>query len=123
MADLDKGTRIVKELSDLGVSIAIDDFGSGYFSLSYLKRLPINTLKIDQSFLESMDRNPKDAAIVRSIIELGHNLGCKVIAEGVEDEGIRLQLQELGCDLVQGFHISKPLPLAGFHEWLSEAAH
>jgi len=123
MAGLDKGTRIVKELSDLGVSIAIDDFGSGYFSLSYLKRLPINTLKIDQSFLESMDRNPKDAAIVCSIIELGHNLGCKVIAEGVEDEGIRLQLQELGCDLVQGFHISKPLPLAGFHEWLSEAAH
>ena len=123
MADLHKGARILKSLSDLGVSIAIDDFGSGYFSLSYLKRLPINTLKIDQSFLESMDRNPKDAAVVRSIIALGHNLGCKVIAEGVEDEGIRLQLQHLGCDLVQGFHISKPLPLAGFHAWLSGSSH
>ena len=123
MADLDRGARILKDLSDLGVSIAIDDFGSGHFSLSYLKRLPINTLKIDQSFLESIDRNPKDVAIVRSIIELGHNLGCKVIAEGVEDEGVRLQLQELGCDLVQGFHISKPLPLAGFDQWLSGSSH
>jgi EAL domain-containing protein (putative c-di-GMP-specific phosphodiesterase class I) len=123
MADLDEGARILKKLSELGVSIAIDDFGSGYFSLSYLKRLPVNTLKIDQSFLETMDGDPKDAAMVRSIIELGHNLGCRVIAEGVEDEGIRLQLRDLGCDLVQGFHISKPLPVAGFHEWLSDAAH
>jgi EAL domain-containing protein (putative c-di-GMP-specific phosphodiesterase class I) len=105
------------------VSIAIDDFGSGYFSLSYLRQLPVNTLKIDQSFLESMDSNSKDVAIVRSIIELGHNLGCKVIAEGVEDEVIRLQLQHLGCDLGQGFHIGKPLPVAGFHEWLSASSH
>ena len=123
MADLDKGARILNSLSDLGVSIAIDDFGSGYFSLSYLRQLPVNTLKIDQSFLESMDHNLKDAAIVRSIIELGHNLGCKVIAEGVEDEVIRLQLQRLGCDLGQGFHIGRPLPVAGFHEWLSASSH
>ena len=70
-----------------------------------------------------MASNPKDTAIVRSIIDLGHNLGCKVIAEGVEDETVRLQLRELGCDLVQGFHISKPLPDAGFREWLSLSAH
>jgi diguanylate cyclase (GGDEF)-like protein len=123
MADLDEGARILNSLSDLGVSIAIDDFGTGYSSLSYLKRLPIDTLKIDQSFLEGMARNPKDAAIVRSIIELGHNLGCKVIAEGVEAESVRRQLKELGCDLVQGFHISKPLPEKGFREWLSHVAH
>ncbi len=123
MADLDEGARILKSLSELGVSIAIDDFGTGYSSLSYLKRLPIDVLKIDQSFLESMVSNPRDAAIVRSIIELGHNLECKVIAEGVEDEAARMQLKELGCDLVQGFHISKPLPDAGFREWLLQAAN
>ena len=122
MADLDEGARVLKKLSELGVLIAIDDFGTGYSSLSYLKRLPIDVLKIDQSFLENMVNSPKDAAIVRSIIELGHNLECKVIAEGVEDEAVRVQLKDLGCDLVQGFHISKPLPDAGFREWLSKAA-
>ena len=123
MADLEQGARILANLSQLGVAIAIDDFGTGYSSLSYLKRLPIDTLKIDQSFLEGMSSNPKDVAIVRSIIELGHNLNCKVVAEGVEAETVRLQLQELGCDLVQGFHISKPLPDAGFREWISLATH
>jgi diguanylate cyclase (GGDEF)-like protein len=119
MADLEEGARIVERLSDLGVSIAIDDFGSGYCSLSYLKRLPVNVLKIDQSFLQGMENDPRDAAVVRSIIDLGHNLGFKVVAEGVEQEAVRLRLRELGCDLVQGFHISKPMSIAGFHEWLS----
>ncbi len=123
MSDLELGARILDELSELGVSIAIDDFGTGYSSLSYLKRLPINTLKIDQSFLQDMANDPRDAAIVRSIIELGHNLDCKVIAEGVEAQGVREQLRQLGCDLVQGFHISKPLPDAGFREWLLSSAH
>ncbi len=123
MSDLELGASILQELSSLGVSIAIDDFGTGYSSLSYLKRLPINTLKIDQSFLQDMDSDPRDAAIVRSIIELGHNLDCKVVAEGVEAQGVREQLKQLGCDLVQGFHISKPLPDAGFREWLLRAAH
>jgi predicted signal transduction protein with EAL and GGDEF domain len=110
-------------LKALGVRLAIDDFGTGYSSLSYLKRLPIHTLKIDQSFLEDMANNPRDVAVVRSIIELGHNLDCQVVAEGVEDEIIRQRLQDLGCDLVQGFHISKPLPNEGFGEWLSHARH
>ncbi len=123
MSDLDIGASVLKELSDLGVSIAIDDFGTGYSSLSYLKRLPINTLKIDQSFLEDMASDPRDVAIVRSIIELGHNLNCKVVAEGVEAQSVREQLQQLGCDLVQGFHISKPLPDAGFREWLTSSTH
>ncbi len=123
MSDLVLGASILEELSQLGVSIAIDDFGTGYSSLSYLKRLPINTLKIDQSFLQDMANDPRDAAIVRSIIELGHNLNCKVIAEGVEAQVVREQLKLLGCDLVQGFHISKPLPDAGFREWLSLSTH
>ncbi|HHJ17163.1 MAG TPA: EAL domain-containing protein [Gammaproteobacteria bacterium] len=121
MTDLDAGAGILQKLSELGVSIAIDDFGTGYSSLSYLKRLPIDVLKIDQSFLENMAGNPRDAAIVLSIIELGHNLDCKVIAEGVEDEAVRLRLKEMGCDFVQGFHISRPLPDASFREWLSRA--
>ena len=123
MSDLDLGASVLDELSKLGVSIAIDDFGTGYSSLSYLKRLPINTLKIDQSFLQDMANDSRDVAIVRSIIELGHNLNCKVIAEGVEAQGVREQLKQLGCDLVQGFHISKPLPDAGFREWLSHSTH
>jgi diguanylate cyclase (GGDEF)-like protein len=123
MADLEKGAHVLNSLSELGVSIAIDDFGSGHFSLSYLKGLPINSLKIDPSFLKNMDRNPKDAAIVRSIIALGHNLGCTVVAEGVEDERVRLQLEDLGCDLLQGFQLSAPLPIADFHTWLSGASH
>jgi diguanylate cyclase (GGDEF)-like protein len=104
MADLDEGARILDSLKELGVSVAIDDFGTGYSSLSY-------------------HSNPRDAAVVRSIIELGHNLNCKVVAEGVEDEVVHGLLQSLGCDLVQGFHISKPLPNEGFGEWLSHAAH
>ncbi|HFD78887.1 MAG TPA: EAL domain-containing protein [Gammaproteobacteria bacterium] len=123
MSDLDVAASVLSQLSELGVSIAIDDFGTGYSSLSYLKRLPIDVLKIDQSFLEGMAGNPKDTAIVRSIIELGHNLGCKVIAEGVEDESVRRQLQAMGCDLGQGFHISEPLPDASFRRWLSRDAH
>jgi EAL domain-containing protein (putative c-di-GMP-specific phosphodiesterase class I) len=123
MADLEEAANTLSRLSALGVSIAIDDFGTGYSSLSYLKRLPIDTLKIDQSFLQGMANNPKDVAIVRSIIELAHNLDCKVVAEGVEGEAVRRQLQELGCDLVQGFHISKPLPDAVFREWLSHLPH
>jgi diguanylate cyclase (GGDEF)-like protein len=123
MADLEEAARTLSKLNELGVSIAIDDFGTGYSSLSYLKSLPIDTLKIDQSFLQGMANNPKDVAIVRSIIELGHNLDCKVVAEGVEGEAVRQQLQELGCDLVQGFHISEPLPDAVFREWLSHLPH
>ena len=123
MTDLDTAASILDSLNKLGVSIAIDDFGTGYSSLSCLKRLPIDTLKIDRSFLEGMTRNPRDAAMVRSIIELGHNLGCKVVAEGVEDDAVRRMLLDLGCDLLQGFHVSKPLPNEGFGEWLSLATH
>jgi EAL domain-containing protein (putative c-di-GMP-specific phosphodiesterase class I) len=123
MVELDVGAQILDSLSKLGVSIAIDDFGTGYSSLSYLKRLPIDILKIDQSFLEDLASNPRNVAVVRSIIELGHNLNCKVVAEGVEDEAIRQQLKELGCDLMQGFQISKPLSNDGFLEWLSQTTH
>lgn len=119
MADLEYGATILSRLSDMGVGIAIDDFGTGYSSLSYLKRLPIHTLKIDKSFLLDMARNENDAVIVRSIIDLGHNLGFKVVAEGVEDGDAWDLLAILGCDEVQGFHVSQPLPLPGFASWIN----
>lgn len=123
MKDLDKTTGILQKLSQMGVGIAIDDFGTGYSSLVTLQQLPINTLKIDQSFLANMASGSKDAATVRAIIELGHNLGYKVVAEGVEDTSVHDQLQTMGCDRLQGFHISRPLPDSGFRDWLAETAH
>ncbi len=119
MQDLDRAKEVLTRLSDSGVTIAIDDFGTGYSSLSYLKRLPIHTLKIDQSFIMDVAFDKQDVAIVRSIIDLGHNLGYKVVAEGVESNMAWDMLNNLGCDIAQGFHISKPLPEDHFSSWLS----
>jgi diguanylate cyclase (GGDEF)-like protein len=120
MQDLERATQVLNKLSENGVTIAIDDFGTGYSSLSYLKRLPIHTLKIDQSFIMDVAFDRQDVAIVRSIIDLGHNLGCKVVAEGVESSTAWNMLNKLGCDAAQGFHISKPLADDHFFSWLSE---
>lgn len=119
MRDIDRATNLLGKLSDLGVTIAIDDFGTGYSSLSYLKRLPIDILKIDRSFIADVAFDRQDVAIVRSVIDLGHNLGCKVIAEGVENRMSCDILGELDCDAVQGFHISEPLPDDHFHTLLT----
>ena len=119
MQDVGRATEVLTQLHDCGVTIAIDDFGTGYSSLSYLKRLPIHTLKIDQSFIMDVASDQQDVAIVRSIIDLGHNLGFKVIAEGVETGSSWDMLSSLGCDAAQGFHISKPLPESHFTSWLS----
>jgi len=123
MQDVSGATEVLSRLSDMGVTIAIDDFGTGYSSLSYLKQLPIHTLKIDQSFIIDVAFDQQDVAIVRSIIDLGHNLGYKVVAEGVENSLAWDVLNELGCDTAQGFHISKPLADHHFSSWLSETSH
>ena len=120
MQDVERATELLNRLSDSGVTIAIDDFGTGYSSLSYLKRLPIHTLKIDQSFIMDVAFDQQDVAIVRSIIDLGHNLGYKVVAEGVENSMAWDMLDTLGCDTAQGFHISRPLPEMHFSSWLAE---
>ena len=101
--------------------MAIDDFGTGYSSLSYLRQLPIHTLKIDKSFLIDVAKVGNDNVIVRSIIDLGHNLGYKVIAEGVETSYAWELLEALGCDAVQGYHISHPLTHEGLGLWLAES--
>jgi diguanylate cyclase (GGDEF)-like protein len=118
MQDVQRATEVLSSLSDHGVTIAIDDFGTGYSSLSYLKQLPIHTLKIDQSFIMDVAFDNQDVAIVRSIIDLGHNLGYRVVAEGVETGMAWDMLNELGCDTAQGYHISKPLSVNHFSNWL-----
>lgn len=120
MTDLQHGSKMVEQLTELGVAVAVDDFGAGYSSLSYLKQLPVQSLKIDKSFLANITGAGNDVAIVRSIIELGHNLGCKVVAEGIENDAAWSILTELGCDQGQGYHISHPLSERGFKHWLSD---
>jgi EAL domain-containing protein (putative c-di-GMP-specific phosphodiesterase class I) len=101
----------------LGVRTSVDDFGTGYSSMSHLRRLPINEIKIDQSFVLDMTRNESDRAIVRSIIELGHNLGLEVVAEGVEDSATLGALIDMGCDRVQGFLLSAALAPEDLPSW------
>ena len=104
-------------LRNLGIGLYVDDFGTGYSSLGYLKRLPVGSVKIDKSFVIDMLENTDSAAIVRSTISLGHDLNLEVVAEGVENQAIWDQLAELGCDVAQGYFISKPLPAAQFESW------
>jgi EAL domain-containing protein (putative c-di-GMP-specific phosphodiesterase class I) len=103
-------TETLDRLRDLGARISIDDFGVGYSSLAYLKRLPADAIKIDRSFVRGLGVDVEDTAIVHMIIELAHTLGLEVIAEGVESEGQATLLREMGCDMAQGYHFSKPLP-------------
>jgi diguanylate cyclase (GGDEF)-like protein len=110
-------------LSQMGIRISIDDFGTGYTSLSSIKNLPVNEIKIDQSFVTHMLTNRKDAMIVRTIIEFGHNFGLTVVAEGVETKEAMDVLTELGCDEVQGFFISKPLEYEALKSWFASSPY
>jgi diguanylate cyclase (GGDEF)-like protein/PAS domain S-box-containing protein len=114
MADITTAAQVLQGLKEIGVTISLDDFGTGYSSLSYLKNLPIDTLKIDKSFIDEVHASPSDAAIALTIIALSRNLGLGVVAEGVENREQYVFLQNNGCDMVQGFYISKPLPAADF---------
>jgi diguanylate cyclase (GGDEF)-like protein/PAS domain S-box-containing protein len=112
-------TRVVlEELAAMGIRLSIDDFGTGYSSLAYLKRLPVAQIKIDRSFVMTMDTDEDDATIVRSTIELGRNLGLEVVAEGVETEATLDRLRALGCTLAQGYHLSRPVPAEELEAWL-----
>ncbi|KAA2284996.1 putative bifunctional diguanylate cyclase/phosphodiesterase [Arenimonas fontis] len=109
MQNAEQHTSVLNELRKLGVTLAIDDFGTGYSSLVYLKRLPIDTLKIDKEFIGDLTRDPDDEAITATVITMGHSLGLNVIAEGVESEQQLSYLREQGCDEIQGFWLSPPL--------------
>ena len=106
------------ELQEMGIKISIDDFGTGYSSLTYLKEMPVHELKIDQSFIFGLTANSKDSVIVRSTIDLAHNLGLLVVAEGVEDQDTLEYLASLNCDIAQGYHISHPMPGHELEQWL-----
>lgn len=116
--DPHRALEIVTLLSDLGVRISIDDFGTGYSSLEYLKRLPASELKIDRSFVMSMVADEGDAVIVRSTIDLAHNLNLKAVAEGVDSSEVWRRLRALGCDLGQGYYFARPLPEEKLMQWM-----
>lgn len=110
LSEFERLTEVLEHICSLGVQLSIDDYGTGYSSLSRLRRLPVSELKIDQTFIKDMAENKDDTVVVRSTIELAHNLGLTVVAEGVEQQEVLELLRELGCDIIQGYLISKPLP-------------
>jgi diguanylate cyclase (GGDEF)-like protein len=120
MDDPERAEGTLNRLAARGYKLSIDDFGTGYSSLAYLKRLPVQELKIDKSFVMGMERGEGDAKIVRSTIDLAHNLGLSVVAEGVENATIQRRLAEQGCDEAQGYHLSRPVPLAALRAWAAE---
>ena len=118
VGDPERARAVLDQLNELGITLAIDDFGTGYSSLAYLKQLPVDEIKIDKSFVLQMSSNQNDETIVRSIIDLAHNLDLRAVAEGVEDQAILGRLNELGCDVAQGYHISRPMPADRLEAWL-----
>ena len=116
--DTGRTVAAIDRLARIGVQLSIDDFGTGYSSLSYLQKLPVHEVKVDKSFTMSMSNNESDAAIVKSIVDLAHNLELKVVAEGVEDGSSWQRLDRMGCDIAQGYYMSRPIPPELFDEWI-----
>ena len=121
LVDPARAAIVLGQLTAAGVTVSVDDFGIGQTSLGYLSTLPVGELKIDKSFVMDMLDNPAHAAIVTSVIELGHNLRLRVVAEGVENSAVMDRLQSMGCDLAQGFHIARPMPIGALIDWLQPA--
>ncbi len=117
--DPTRALRMLDAISALGVSLSIDDFGTGYSSLSHLARMPVHEVKIDRSFVQGLESDPEFAPVVRSAIDMGHGLGLKVVAEGIETEAAAVRLREFGCDVGQGYLYAKPMPLEAFEAWLA----
>ncbi|MBD8622742.1 EAL domain-containing protein [Pseudomonas sp. CFBP 13727] len=122
MREPEKALKVLNSLRDCGISLSVDDFGTGYSSLAHLKRLPVQELKIDQSFVRNLDETSEDAVIVRSTIEMSHNLGLKVVAEGVEYEHSLRLLERWNCDTAQGYLISRPLTAVAFEAWMQQSS-
>jgi EAL domain-containing protein (putative c-di-GMP-specific phosphodiesterase class I) len=123
MSNAEESIYILESLSRLGVLVSVDDFGTGYSSMSYLRRFPIDKLKIDRTFVKEMTSRTEDASIVRAMVSLAHSLNLKVVAEGVETGDQLALLQQMGCDQYQGFHFSAALPAKEFERLISTHAH
>jgi EAL domain-containing protein (putative c-di-GMP-specific phosphodiesterase class I) len=122
MADPVEALAVLEALAAQGIRLSVDDFGTGYSSLGYLKRLPVQEIKIDRTFVIEMDRSPSDRAIVHSTIDLARHLGLEVVAEGVENSSVLTELRRLGCAYAQGFAISRPLEADAVPAWVATAA-
>jgi len=122
LKDIPYASRVIEECHQMGVTFALDDFGTGYSSLTYLKRLRVAALKIDQSFVQNMLDDPDDLAILKGIIGLASAFKCDVIAEGVETEAHGTLLMQLGCDLAQGYCLSRPMPAQDLSGWVTDWA-
>ncbi len=120
MGDAEHTLQVLNRLFELGVRISIDDYGTGYASLSYLKRLPADELKIDRAFVQHVTTDRSDQAIVGSTVNMAHNLGMCVVAEGVEDQATWDLLETLQCDIAQGYYLSRPIPAQDLERWLDE---
>ena len=119
MQDPNMGLNLLNQLNNIGVQISIDDYGTGYSSLSYLKRLPVKEMKIDRTFIKDMAVDEDDKLIVGTTIDMGHNFGLRVIAEGVEDgETVKL-LRDMDCDQVQGYYYARPMPVDELYDWMT----
>jgi EAL domain-containing protein (putative c-di-GMP-specific phosphodiesterase class I) len=120
--DFDRGLALLRRLKALGVRISMDDFGSGYSSLSYLQAFPFDKIKIDRAFVMNLGRNPQSAAIVRAVIDLGHGLEMSIVAEGVETQEQLSFLSDEGCDAVQGYFLGRPQPIGHYHALVGRSA-
>ena len=123
MVDPERSLEDAHQIASLGVPLSIDDYGTGYSSLAYLKQLPIRALKIDRTFVKEMMEREQDAIIIQSTIAMAHGLGVKVIAEGVEDVTSLKMLKILGCDEAQGYYISKPMLWADLENWIQQGPY
>ncbi|QOC23733.1 EAL domain-containing protein [Wenzhouxiangella sp. AB-CW3] len=121
MREFERTLKVLRSLNDLNIQISIDDFGTGHSSLAYLRRLPVQEIKIDRSFVMEMDRNQDDLTIVRTIIDMCHNLGYRIVAEGIESDRSLQLLREMGCDVAQGYFIARPLPPDQAESWVQQS--
>ena len=120
MTDPTRALQVMHDLRALGVGLSVDDFGTGYSSMAYLKILPVDELKVDHSFVGHMTVSPDDTMLVQSAIDLGHNLGMTVVAEGVEDHETLITLQDLGADIIQGYYVGRPMDATALTQWVND---
>jgi len=120
MVDAEAGLAALIRLTSIGLKVAIDDFGAGYSSLSYLKRLPVTEIKLDRSLITDICTSESSRVIVKTSIDMAHSLGYALVAEGVENEATNTLLKELGCDTIQGYWLTPPVPLDTLKVWLAD---